>query len=263
MSFKEDVVMESKGMVYLPIINEAIVRKNEEYNEHRRSRSKKAVHPSGIHKACLRQLYYAFNKTPQRVKTAKKYRRLDAGNDMHNKYDRYAKQAGILVKKEMKLRNKEHKIRARLDQLILLPGNIEQPLRIIELKSMQEDLFKALNGNPHYSHICQINMYMWLINEMFKNKVKNKIFTEYGHLFPITKGAVVIENVNTCDADEFLIEYDENLVQTLLKKASELILVSENTEPPPRGSDYNSRDCKWCDYRDTICWSSGGKQNGA
>jgi CRISPR/Cas system-associated exonuclease Cas4 (RecB family) len=177
---------------------------------------------------------------------------LDVGNDVHDRYHRYAKRAGILIGKEIRIGDKEYRIRGKLDQLVL----INDKLRIIELKSMKSEKFIMLTGKPHESHYNQLQLYMWLMNKMFENGDKRKIFVLYRYLFPITEGSIVIENKNDQKVEEFSISYDKDRISLLLKKIKDMLRFIDENVMPPRIFDESSQECKWCDYRG-ICWNIG------
>jgi len=265
MSLKNLLVQQKKGMIYLSTIEQHLLKKQNE-DAVKRSKEKKepAVHPSGIGTECLRNLYYQFFRFPSKPKTAKILKTCDAGTDTHNRYHRYSKEAGILIASELELTDDEYKMRARLDQLVLI--DTEDILRLLELKSMNIDKFTKLMGNPHRDHIIQANIYLWIINKMFASGKtyydsfgkKITVFEEYKKYFPIKNYSIVIENRDCQDSEEFAREYDKELTESVLTKIKDLFVYTDRKELPPRGFGPNDRGCMFCDQKD-ICWSFESK----
>ena len=232
-------------MVYLPTINDWL-----EQSQYRpRKASKNAFHPSGISHPCKRNIYYQFFKIPRKPFTSKTLRILDAGNDMHDRYDRYAEKAGILLVSNMKIKDRKLQLSGKPDQIVLIDGK----LRLIELKSMKKDKFDGLFGNPFPHHYEQLQMYFWMLNNLWKTGSKRKLFKQYGHLFPLTEGSIIIECKDDQRQEEFNIPYDEVTALKLIEKAKEVAQLVKENKLPSRDFNQTSQECRYCDYND-VCW---------
>lgn len=244
-SLKETIIMQDRGMVYVSAIHEYLLKQqDEDMKKSLDSKKKPAIHPSGLSNSCLRNLYYQYLRMPQKPQTIKSIKRCEVGNDMHDRYHEYAKKAGILVACEKKLKNKEYRISARLDQLVLL-----DKLRVIELKSMEDSKYKKLMA-PHKSHIYQTNIYIWLLNTMFSEKRKDKIFKDYEKYFPVEDYSIIIENINNQDTTEFPGKYDSILMEEILKIIKTILEYADKKEIPPITSSIEN--CMYCGDRE-IC----------
>jgi len=257
MSLRDFLTMGKRGMIYLQAIDDFLLKRQREAIT---DKKKKGVHPSGISHPCLKSLYYSFHRMPRKPKDPRIIKILDNGTSMHERYNHYAQEAGILIAKDMRLIHEEYRVRSYLDQLVL----IDNKLLIIELKSMNNDKFNKLMGRPLDAHRQQLQMYMWLINELFINKnylEEDKwIFDKYKDYFPITKSIIVVENKNNQFVEEFSIKYDEELMQSILKTIKKLFSYVDNNKLPQRGFDKDSQECRWCDYN-KICWGDDIMEN--
>jgi len=245
------ITMNDRKQVYLPIINEDIEKHNIIQREKRNNKRKSfAFHPSGISHPCSRNIYYQFFRALPKPYKAKKIRIFDVGNDMHNRYNRYAKRAGILIVKELPMKIEEYKLSMRLDQLVL----IDNILRLIELKSMNLRKYSMLFGKPEQSHYDQVQLYLWALNEIFTANSKRKIFVEYKNYFPIKRASIVVECKDDQNQEEFPVEYDQKRIDEILSILKDYRENFRGGEIPKRIFEKNSPECRWCDYSE-ICWS--------
>ena len=257
MSFlREMLIQGDRGLKYLPIINDTIMatRKKSATKRAERPNKKYGIYPSSISHPCQRSLYYGYFNVPQSKKSVQLLRVFDTGDSMHSRYHNYAKKAGILVACEMRVENKTYKMRGRLDQLVLL----DNELYVVDLKSMNNDRFAELQGVPPRDYYEQLQVYMWLLNTLFEQGSKRKVFVAYKEKFPIKKSLLVIENKNDQRQEELLIPYNEECVATIVEKVKELIGHINNNKVPDKEFAEDSRECRRCYYR-AYCYSDKGE----
>jgi len=247
-NIRDFLVQSSKNYIYLPKINDALLKDQEKNMLKRlmRPKSKNAFYPSGVSHPCRRSLYFQYFNIPGKKKDVRILRIFDNGHSMHARYAKYAKKAGILVACEMPLRNKQYRLRGRLDQIIL----VNNELYIVDLKSMKDSKFCELYGVPSREYNEQLQLYMWLINDLFEQGSNRKIFKQYPNLFPIKKALLVIENKDNQKQEEILVQYDENCIVEIKKKIDEIVTFVNDSKLPPRDFTPSSQECRWCDFND-------------
>jgi CRISPR/Cas system-associated exonuclease Cas4 (RecB family) len=109
-------------------------------------------------------------------------------------------------------------------------------LYVLDIKSINGQIFKSLN-EPKEEHINQIQLYL--------------------HFFKQKKGILLYVNKDTQELKEFLVDYDLEIPQTLLKGLSELKTKIDANVIPSRISDWPENwQCKYCQFKE-ICLVAG------
>ena len=153
---RDMLIAESKNFVYTPKINESIILVNESRAAKRAARPNKkpAFYPSGLSHPCKRNIFCQYNNIEGKKKDVRILRIFRNGDYMHNRYAEYAKQAGILVAHEMRLKSNEYRIRGKLDQIVL----IDNQLYIVDLKSMKDSKWCEMYGVPSRDYYEQLQV---------------------------------------------------------------------------------------------------------
>jgi len=195
-------------------------------------------YPSSANK-CSRYIVYDMLGYPKPPKEPKLIRIMENGNSMHERYQTWFEEMGILVANEFPIKVPELRISGRLDSIIttkdIIPG--VDDVAIVELKSANDKKFAQMvkSNEPNPDYYAQIQLYMELLK--------------------IPYGLIFIENKNNQEILEFLVDYDPEFGKRLLEK---VVMVNDcvtKKELPRREYIKSSYECKWCDYHDT-CWSA-------
>jgi CRISPR/Cas system-associated exonuclease Cas4 (RecB family) len=172
---------------------------------------------------------------------------MDNGNSVHERYENYFAEMGILVTPELSLKHEELRISGRSDAIIRIPSDeTAYELAIIEIKSSNNNQFNRMvkDGKPKDEHYMQLQLYMYLTG--------------------IKKGAILVENKDNQDVWEYWCDYDPELAHQIVDKIRRVNafvdenLKNENKEKlilPEREFEKTSFECRYCDFKE-ICWKN-------
>ena len=184
---------------------------------------------------CQRAVFFKFKNAPRVEMEARILRMFDHGDQVHQLIMRplLSIREIRVVASEVNIGPQEL-ISGRADA-ILSDG---KDLYVLDIKSMNSMIFRNLEEAKE-ENINQLQLYL--------------------HFFKIPKGILLYVNKDSLELKEFLIDYNPNLVQSLLKTLSELKIKIDKNIIPSRLSDYpESWQCKYCQFRE-IC--DMGEQN--
>jgi CRISPR/Cas system-associated exonuclease Cas4 (RecB family) len=199
-------------------------------------RQAKGFYPSDD-KMCARYWVYLFRGVPiEQNHDARLLRIFDMGNDVHERYERYFREMGILIEAEMKVPDRDGypKVRGYIDDVIKWGGG--EGRAIVEMKSIGDRGFdfRIKYKKPKKDHIHQIQMYM--------------------HYTQIHDGMVVYENKNTQQILVFTVEYDEEYCEKVMKKYRKFHQAYKDGILPVRPYKRTSKNCEYCRVRE-LCWN--------
>lgn len=132
--------------------------------------------------------------------------------------------------KESTVRIKEYDLIGSFDGIVLYDGVVE---RILEMKT--KDVYAwAKMTEPHAKHVIQSNVYMWGTG--------------------LTEGVICYINKNSGEMKEFLVKFDQELIDGI-KKNIGLVMQALKKDELPNGVCGSSREprAKECPYR-KICF---------
>jgi len=207
------------------------------------NRDHSKFHPSAIG-YCSRKITYSMLGYEEEPVDTITQRIFENGHSMHARYEKWFEDMGIQIAPELVLsensedpeiarKARELNIDGRTDSLIEVNGE----RYIVELKSAGQAMFEYhLNKGPKKHHLQQILMYMYLTG--------------------VKKGILLYENKNTQEIREFAIEYDEEIVEDLIKKASVINSYVLEKKLPPKEGTASSWQCKYCNYFN-LCMNPG------
>jgi CRISPR/Cas system-associated exonuclease Cas4 (RecB family) len=193
-------------------------------------------YPSNIGKCC-RYIWYDMMGYPRPAMEPRILRICRNGDSMHERYQKWFEEMGILVANEYPIKFPELRISGRLDSIIRTVSIVPaiDDIAIVELKSANNKKFsKMVRENlPLPEYIDQIHLYMELLQ--------------------IPYGIILVENKNDQELLEFWVEYDVNYGKKLLSKVQYVNNCVTKNQLPNRDYSMSSYECRYCDYRD-ICW---------
>ena len=223
-------------------------------------------HPSEFHE-CVRKIAYKFYGESGENNIKPDLQRIfDNGHYMHERFVSYFDNLGILygvwrcsnplcgkvygreeklgIKKpttactctnsqyiyeEIEAKNKEYWLSGRVDALIWL----SEEMAVIDFKSMNSNMFNKLACPPD-KHTIQVSIYLWMLG------------LEHGYL--------LYENKDTQKIKVFEVTRNDNLIEKILKRATNLMRIIGLKKLPKRPFERSSNQCKNCQLKKT-CWA--------
>ncbi len=171
---------------------------------------------------CPRAVFYAFKNMPKAKRDAQSYRILEHGEFTHIRLMRALFGMGIVRATEIKI-PEDQVFRGRADAIITL----DNESYVLEIKTMNKGAFQ-FSSAPQKAHYRQIQLYM--------------------HYFNITKGIILIENKDTQELKEFLIEKDEQEIKKIFEEFEILKKQIATDEVPMKPIDLEEWKCRYCPY---------------
>lgn len=72
---------------------------------------------------------------------------------------------------------------------------------------------------------------------------------------PITKVCIVYENKDNQELKEFIVEKDDNIIEDIKQYCLNMNHAVKYKKIPERGGESKSSSyCRWCNYRQNVCW---------
>jgi CRISPR/Cas system-associated exonuclease Cas4 (RecB family) len=226
-------------------------------------RDKKHLHPSEICKRdwCPRSSWYRINDRPEKPQsyTLQRLNIFEEGHLIHRKWQDWLTEAGVLEQAEVPVIDEEHRIIGHADGVI----NDKHGRAVLEIKSVGvgtvrmedyglfapyaskeislDDLWKSIKF-PFDSHVRQTQLYM--------------------HCLGIHSAVILYEWKASQDVREFSVDYQPEIVQTILGSCHSVVRALEANTPPERPAwlSQDHRVCKSCPFKEE-CWSSNENSN--
>ena len=174
-------------------------------------------------------------KDPNKIVLGSNIRRLDLGTAVHELFQKYFEDMGILVEAERYVKDPTFQVAGKIDAILKVHGEEN----ITELKTI--DSPSKVPYLPNIGHIYQVQYYMHLTG------------IHKGTLLYISmaKDKEIIQSDKTSLTDydliEFPIEYNPDLI-VMIQSKLKAIMTNINLEKSPPATYGNVPDCKWCDY---------------
>ena len=180
---------------------------------------------------CSRAIFFKFKNVPREKMEPRVLRMFDHGDYIQMQILNNLFSLGIVRASEVKIPPQEL-ISGRADAIITLNNE----LYVVDFKSMNSMVFKNLT-EPKKDNINQIQLYL--------------------RYFKIPKGILLYINKDTLELKEFLVEYNPDIAQKLLKDLSELKTKIDSNVVPDRIPDYpDNWQCQYCQFKE-ICATAG------
>jgi len=185
---------------------------------------------------CSRAIFFKFKRAPKEELEPRVLRMFDHGDQIHR----------LIMKALFGIRNihvvaseiniPPHELISGRADAIISDG---KDLYVLDIKSMNGMVFDKLN-EAKIENIFQVQLYL--------------------HYFRISKGLLLYVNKDTQDLKEFFVEYDEKLVNSLLKNFQDLKDKIKKDIVPKRLSDYpNNWQCRYCQFKE-LCRLDEGRE---
>ncbi|MBM4177268.1 PD-(D/E)XK nuclease family protein [Candidatus Gribaldobacteria bacterium] len=203
------------------------------YFDHQEERIQTKFYISDAGK-CHRQIFFKFKQAPKAKQDPVKMRIFEAGEWLHRYIYNVLYQSRIGVVTEISMPQNET-ISGRTDAIVCLNGENY----IVDIKTMNSLQFRNLK-QARDEHQLQVQLYM--------------------HFFNLKKAILLYIDKDKQELKEFIIEYDEGLVNELLRGLDELKDQIEKDIVPGVLIDYPKNwQCSYCQYRE-ICDLAGKEE---
>jgi len=217
------------------ILKEIIDDYYKEQNKLRRKGQKKFwISDAG---ECPRVVFFKFKEAPQKELEPNVLRIFERGDYIHEKIRRVLFSKGLIQASEVEIPPEEI-ISGRADAIV----NINGQLYVLDIKSVDGRKFQTIKDEPLIENVCQLQLYL--------------------HFFKIEKGILLYESKDSSELKEFVIPYNKEMVEKLLKGIENLFEKVENDIIPARLPDYPyNKRCKYCRFREICDMAEAGEMN--
>ncbi len=195
------------------------------YDKEEKVRDRTSFFVSEVDK-CPIAIFYAFKKTPKARLGSQAYLRFEVGNDTHKRLVKTLSKLRILIADEVNMPH-NNLFRGRADAVV----KIDDEFYIVEIKSVSNARFQRLT-KAATEHVKQLQLYLYYFN--------------------INKGIILVENKNTQELKEFIIEKDIVLINKILTDFEILKTQIANNEMPAKPLNLPGWKCNYCSYKD-VC----------
>tara|TARA_Y100000310_G_scaffold335338_2_gene417148 strand:+ start:50933 stop:51607 length:675 start_codon:yes stop_codon:yes gene_type:complete len=172
---------------------------------------------------CPRQIYYSFKNKPKAQLEARTRRIFEQGDYSHMRLMSALFSMGIVKAVEITIPLNEQ-FNGRADAIITL----EEESYVLEIKTTKDYAFKILE-KPTPAMEKQLQLYL--------------------HFFNIQKGILIVENKDTQELKEFVVEKNEELINKLLQQFDYLRDQIGSTVTPQKPENLEPWKCKLCPYQ--------------
>lgn len=240
-------IITSKGRI-VPVVEKQLIKEQVES-----TRDTLHLHPSEICKKdwCPRSSWYTIKGYEKQGETFtfQKLNIFAEGHAIHQKWQTWLTEAGVLEQAEVPILNEEYRLMGHADGII----NDKKGRAILEIKSVgagtirmedyesfksatsENDMWKKVR-QPFPTHLRQLNLYMYCLG--------------------IHEGVFIYEWKANQDVKEFSVRYQAELIEDILAGCQSVIRGLESGIPPMRptlAESSASRICKNCPYS-KVCW---------
>ncbi len=185
---------------------------------------------------CPRAVFFRFKNAPREAMDARIMRIFEHGEHMHRNIFNILYRLKIGVTTEIPIPSQEI-ISGRADAILC----INNENYVLDIKSMNSMIFKNLQ-QPKEENVFQLQLYL--------------------HYFNIKKGILLYIDKDQQEIKEFFVDYDGELVKSLLEKFNTLKGQVETNTVPSRLADYPRHwQCSYCQFKDICKMANGGTLN--
>jgi len=144
----------------------------------------------------------------------------------------------LLEYEEIQVEDKEFNFKGHCDGVIELEKGDEKTRFVIDFKTVKAEKFSlisTMSKKPDTEYVAQINIYMWLLG--------------------IKQGIIFYEEKNSHQTLEFVLHYDEELVEEIKKSAKLLLSSIKKNQIPKVPERYakTRKPCTYCGYKN-LCF---------
>lgn len=183
---------------------------------------------------CQRSIFFKFKNVPETKLDPRILRIFEHGNFLHRNIFSILHRLKIGVTTEVSIPAQEI-ISGRADALLTIEGQNY----VLDIKSINSMLFRKMTG-PKTEHAYQLQLYM--------------------HFFNIKKGILLYIDKDLQQFKEFIIDYNKDICENLIKNFEELSKKIESETVPDVVPNFpNDWQCRYCAFKQ-ICKLAGKQE---
>jgi len=202
------------------------------YLDQQRDKEQTRFYISDVGK-CPRSTFFKFKNAPRKKMEPRVLRIYERGEYLHRNIFNILYRLKIGITTEVTIPAQEI-VSGRADAILC----IKNENYVLDIKSMNSMVFRNLI-EPKEENVYQIQLYL--------------------HYFNIKKGILLYIDKDQQDIKEFLINYDEKLVQSLLKDFEDLKIKIDSNVIPQRIPEWPENwQCKYCQFKETCSMAGEG-----
>lgn len=179
---------------------------------------------------------------------------MENGTSFHNRMEDLFEEMGIMIAPELSLKHKDLKISGRSDAIIwnYLREEGEPDGKVIELRSPEGELI--YKGPENYVLLVEFksiaeNGFYGLRKSKPKDAHEEQLQL-YFYLTGITKGIVYYENKNNQQFTEYIVDRDEKIIDSVVKRIKRLIKAAEEKNIPEPEHAPTDIPAQFSNYRE-------------
>ena len=185
---------------------------------------------------CPRAVFFKFKNAPRKKMDARILRIFEKGEYIHRNIFNVLYRLRIGIATEVSIPAQEI-VSGRADAILY----INNENYVLDIKSINSMIFKTMT-EPKIENAYQIQLYM--------------------HYFNVKKGILLYIDKDRQEIKEFLVDYDEKLVNSLLDKFKTLKRKVDSNIIPARLLDYPQNwQCQYCQFNDVCSMAEAGEMN--
>lgn len=218
--------------------------------------------------SCKRKIAYQMMGYPGKPKNGRSVLILDNGTYFHERMEDYFERMGIMIAPELKLEDEELRISGRSDAIIWnFMKKEEGPIEGDEIITLKKPVYDE-DGEEVGEEVVYQGWASDVLIVEFKS-AKERSYEEYTpktkpqrkhelqlqlyfYLTGIRAGLVYYENKNTQDQKYYYVEYNQEMVDEIIRDIKYVIQHIDAGTLPEREFQPTSFECRYCDFRD-IC----------
>lgn len=242
-------------------VERLLLEQNAKNNEERDSLH---LHPSEICKKdwCPRSSWYKISgyPGPNESFSLQRLNIFAEGHLIHEKWQRWLKESGVLEAAEVPIKDIDHHIIGHADGII----SDSKGRAVLEIKSVGVGTVRMEDYGlfaPYSRNEINIDGLWASIKKPFPSHVRQTQL--YMHCLGIHDAIILYEWKANQDVKEFSIQYQPDIVDSLLASCHTVVRALEENQPPirPVWLDQDHRVCKSCPYK-KQCYSNEDSNNG-
>jgi CRISPR/Cas system-associated exonuclease Cas4 (RecB family) len=221
------------------------------------------LHPSEICKKdwCPRSSWYKIKGYPEPIEsfTLQRLNIFAEGHLIHQKWQNWLTEAGVMVAVEVPVIDEEHLIMGHADGII----SDKNGRAVLEIKSLGVGTIRMEDYGlfaPYGKKEITIDELWNRIKKPFDSHVRQTQL--YMHCLGIHEAVILYEWKATQDVKEFSIQFQPDIVDGILASCHTVVRALEDKAPPERPTwlSQDHRVCKNCNFK-KECWSDTNSTN--
>ena len=171
--------------------------------------------------SCPVAVFFSFKNIPKEKLGSLCHLKFSHGNYTHNRLIAVLFALGIAKAAEIDIPDNEL-FTGRADAIV----ELNKELYVVEIKEVTKFMFEK--HKPNVNHVMQLQLYL--------------------HYFNIDQGILLVENKETQELKEFIVNKDPYLIRNIINDFMKLKLQINDNREPKRPEDLPEWKCNYCAY---------------